>query len=129
TFSVTTTNNGCTMPESSPVTVTDRSASIDASGPLTFCEGGSVTLTASAGTSWLWSNGATTQSIAVSASGSYSVTATFAGGCAITVPAVTVDVRHLAASVTSIRTTVCPTGAIALTAMASGSPGHTYQWD
>ena len=48
---------------------------ISASGPTTFCEGGSVTLTSSAATGNVWSNGATTQSIVVSTSGSYSVTA------------------------------------------------------
>jgi hypothetical protein len=47
---------------------------ITASGPTTFCNGGSVTLTASAGTSYLWSNGATTQSITVTNAGSYTVT-------------------------------------------------------
>ena len=41
---------------------------------------GSVTLTASAGSTYLWSNGATTQAITVNASGNYSVTVT-TGGC------------------------------------------------
>ena len=43
------------------------SASITANGPTTFCAGGSVTLTASAGSSYAWSNGATSQSISVNA--------------------------------------------------------------
>ncbi|HOS48099.1 MAG TPA: hypothetical protein PLG57_05655 [Bacteroidia bacterium] len=47
---------------------------ITASGPTTFCTGGSVTLTASAGSTYLWSNGATTQSIVATNSGSYTVT-------------------------------------------------------
>jgi hypothetical protein len=46
---------------------------ITASGATTFCSGDSVTLTASSGTNYLWSNGATTQSIVVKTSGSYSV--------------------------------------------------------
>ncbi|WP_445454483.1 T9SS type A sorting domain-containing protein [Flavobacterium sp. 25HG05S-40] len=46
---------------------------ITAGGTTTFCSGGSVVLTASAGDSYLWSNGATTQSITVTTSGSYSV--------------------------------------------------------
>src|SRR6185295_6462272 len=99
TFSVTTTNNGCTMPQSSPVTVTARAVSIGANGPTTFCAPGSVTLTADSGTSWLWSNGATSQSITVSASGSYGVTATFAGGCAVAAAPVTVEARQLVATV------------------------------
>jgi alpha-tubulin suppressor-like RCC1 family protein len=47
---------------------------ITPSGPTTICGSGSVTLTASAGGSYLWSNGATTQAITVNATGSYSVT-------------------------------------------------------
>ncbi len=47
---------------------------ITASGPTTFCVGDSVTLTASSGSSYLWSNGATTQSIKAYISGSYTVT-------------------------------------------------------
>jgi hypothetical protein len=55
---------------------------ITAGGPLTFCQGGSVVLTAGAGSSYLWSNGATTPSITVNSSGNYSVTVSNANGCA-----------------------------------------------
>ena len=54
---------------------------ITASGSTTFCSGGSVTLTSSTGSSYLWSTGATTQSISPTNSGSYSVRVTNAGGC------------------------------------------------
>jgi Secretion system C-terminal sorting domain len=59
--------------------------------PLTpaICEGQSITLTATAGfTNYLWSNGATTQSITVNSIGSYSVTVTNSNGCKsnITIP-------------------------------------------
>jgi len=43
---------------------------ITALGPIEFCSGGSVTLSSSAGSSYLWSTEATTQSINVTASGS-----------------------------------------------------------
>ncbi|HEX6915128.1 MAG TPA: LamG-like jellyroll fold domain-containing protein, partial [Chitinophagaceae bacterium] len=56
-------------------------ATISPSGPTTFCQGGSVTLTASSGAAYLWSTGATTQSIIVSTAGSYTVTVTQANGC------------------------------------------------
>jgi hypothetical protein len=47
--------------------------SISASGPTTFCQGGNVTLTATGGSGpYLWSNGATTQSINVTTAGTYS---------------------------------------------------------
>lgn len=51
-------------------------AQISANGPTSFCTGGSVQLTASAGSAYLWSNGATTQSITATASGNYSCTVT-----------------------------------------------------
>ncbi|HLP54771.1 MAG TPA: LamG-like jellyroll fold domain-containing protein [Fluviicola sp.] len=54
---------------------------ITAGGGTTFCDGGSVTLTSSAGTSYLWSSGETTASIVVSAAGNYSVSITDASGC------------------------------------------------
>ena len=57
-------------------------ATIVPGGPTTFCAGGSVTLDAGAGfASYAWSNGASTRTIDVNASGSYSVTVTGAGGC------------------------------------------------
>ncbi|QQR85800.1 MAG: hypothetical protein IPJ76_14490 [Flavobacteriales bacterium] len=51
-------------------------AQVTADGPTTFCQGGQVQLTATLGTSYLWSNGATTQSIAVSDDGNFSCTVT-----------------------------------------------------
>jgi gliding motility-associated-like protein len=75
--------NGCESPESSPiqVNVTPLAAtpSISASGPTEFCEGNSVVLTASHGENFIWSNGATSQSIVVNQSGMYSVT--ISSGC------------------------------------------------
>ncbi|WP_284652615.1 T9SS type A sorting domain-containing protein [Flavobacterium terrisoli] len=46
---------------------------ITASGSTTICDNSTVLLTASAGPGYLWSNGATTQSIIVSSAGNYSV--------------------------------------------------------
>lgn len=47
---------------------------ITAGGPLSFCPGGNVTLTANTGTySYAWSNGAGTPSVTVAASGNYIV--------------------------------------------------------
>lgn len=50
-------------------------------GSLTFCDGGSVILTSSAGTTYLWSTGATTQNISAITSGNYTVQVTGVGGC------------------------------------------------
>lgn len=84
-YSVTVTNSSGCNGSSSPVSVTvfpaPASPVITASGPTTFCQGGSVDLTSSAASSFLWSTTATTQSISVSSSGSYSVTITDQNGC------------------------------------------------
>ncbi len=69
---------GCTKPVKFAGAV--RIGSIDVptiipSGSLSFCDGGSVTLTAPDGMrSWRWSNGAITRSITVNSSGVFSVT-------------------------------------------------------
>lgn len=58
-----------------PITLTQQNAGpvITASGPTTFCVGDSVILSANTASNYLWSNGATTQSITVYTSGTYSV--------------------------------------------------------
>ncbi|MCS6980670.1 MAG: FG-GAP-like repeat-containing protein [Flavobacteriales bacterium] len=55
--------NTCVSPE----------ALVTASGPLVICDNGSLTLTAPAGYNYLWSTGATTQSITVTQAGEYNV--------------------------------------------------------
>ena len=59
-----------------PVTVDpDETPSVEIDGDLEFCQGGTVTLISSEAASYLWSNGATTQSIDVTETGNYFVTA------------------------------------------------------
>jgi hypothetical protein len=124
-----TVNNGTCSATSAPVAVTvsaNPTATITANGPLTFCPGGSVTLTASAGAAYLWSNGATTQSINVTAAGNYTVKVTNAAGCFATSAATAVTVSNSGtASVTaSGATTFCQGGSVTLTA----SNGTSYLW-
>jgi len=67
-------------------------------GPLTFCQGGSVVLTASAmaGNSFQWSNGTNHQSVSLNASGSYSVSVTnLKNGCSTRSKSITVSVYTL----------------------------------
>jgi PKD repeat protein len=54
---------------------------ISANGPLTFCEGFGVTLSAPSATSYAWSNGSTNQSITVTTAGNYTVTVTNSNNC------------------------------------------------
>lgn len=95
-YSVTITDaNGCTD-ESSSVSVTENAnpvAAIEADGDTEFCEGSSVNLTASGGTSYLWSNGATSAMINVTESGDYSCTVTNAEGCSDVTDVISVTVN------------------------------------
>ncbi len=69
-------------------------AEVNADGPVTFCQGGSVTLSASGGSSFLWSGGETTQAITVNSTGNYSVTINDGAGCTKTSSPVNVTVNN-----------------------------------
>jgi hypothetical protein len=70
--------NGC-QSSASPVNLTAGNAAniaVTANGPLTFCQGQSVTLTAAAGfTNYVWSNGTQGSVLVATQAGTYSVTA------------------------------------------------------
>lgn len=66
--------------------VLNNSSYITTAGNPSFCIGDSVQLTASPGFSYAWNTGATTQSIYVSATGTYSVSITNQSGSCTTVP-------------------------------------------
>jgi hypothetical protein len=101
-------------------------ATITAGSATTFCSGGQVVLTASAGSSYLWSDNETTQSITANASGNYSVIVTNANNCSATSAATSVTVNGLpTASITAgSATTFCAGGEVILTASA----GNSYLW-
>jgi len=79
----------------------DQTPEITVSGDLTFCQGGSVMLTSSSATAYLWSNGlGTGQTAEVTEDGSYSVTIT--GACAdFTSTTIVVDVLEAPAPIAS----------------------------
>lgn len=105
---------------------TSPTATITAGGATTFCQGGSVLLTASAGASYLWSTGATTQSITASSTGNYSVVVTNAAGCASASASqsVTVNANPSVSISTSGPTTFCDGNSVTLSATA----GASYAW-
>ncbi|MBC7863319.1 MAG: VCBS repeat-containing protein [Bacteroidia bacterium] len=111
--------------EVNPCTLT--SASISPSGPTTFCTGGSVTLSAPIGSgyTYLWSNGATTQSINVNSSGSYAVTVSESAMCNSTSPSIVVAVNpsETPAVTASSNVVSCP-GTVTLTS----TPAASYLW-
>ena len=63
------------------ITVACAPSSITTSGDTTFCDGGSVDLTANTGSTYLWNTGQTTKTITAASSGLYTVTVTAANGC------------------------------------------------
>ncbi|HEY2094264.1 MAG TPA: hypothetical protein VGJ81_20540, partial [Thermoanaerobaculia bacterium] len=128
-YSVTVTDaNGCSGTSAATgVTVNPLpTPAISSSGATTFCAGGNVTLTASSASSYLWSTGATTQAIAVNASGNYSVTVTDANGCTASSAATAVTVNPLPAPAITASgpTSFCTGGSVTLTASAAAS----YAW-
>lgn len=124
-YTVTVTSGGCSK-TSAPVTVTVNSSPatpvVTPSGATTFCNGGSVTLTAPVSTGYIWSNGSVTRSIVVSSAGSYVVTVTNAGGCTAASVATVVTV-NAAPGVPSITpggaTSFCQGGSVTLTSAAA----------
>ena len=104
--------NGCSA-TSSPTIVTVNPlpiATITPSGPTTFCQGGSVTLTSSASIGYLWSpGGASTISINVSTSGNYTVRLTDGNSCSATSSPTLITVNPLPTPSISIigSTTFC----------------------
>ncbi|RYE21477.1 MAG: hypothetical protein EOP51_15540 [Sphingobacteriales bacterium] len=117
----------CASNTRTPVTLTitqAAAATITANGPLSFCQGGSVQLTASTGGSYLWSNGATTQSITVNTGGNYSVVVT-QGACSNSAAAlVTVNPLPTISVTAGGPLTFCPGGSVQLTA----TTGNSYLW-
>ncbi|MDZ7634078.1 MAG: hypothetical protein U5L72_06415 [Bacteroidales bacterium] len=101
---------------------------ITPSGSVNICTGSSQTLTSSVGVSYLWSNGATTQSISVNTTGSYTVQVTNSFGCLSTASLpTTVTVNPIPATPTitaSGATTLCAGGTVTLTASVSS----VYLW-
>ena len=126
------TDGTCTSLPSAPITVTvynqPAAPLINVNGPITFCQGNSVTLTSTAASNNTWSTGAVANSISVNTSGAYTVYYLDANGCSSSVSApVNVLVNPLP-SVPIISAsgplTVCPLGTVDLTSTAA----NLYTW-
>ncbi len=112
TYSVTVSKSGC-FASSAAVTVGYYNVStptVSASGATTFCSGGSVVLSASAGSAYAWSNGGSGSSITITGSGAYYVTVTDVNGCQATSAAMNVTVRALPGATISGSSHVCLNG-------------------
>jgi len=101
---------------------------VTASGPLQFCSGGSVTLTAPAGYTYQWSCGGSGQSIILSQSATCTVTVT-QGNCTATSAATQVVAMPLpTANAGADQTITPPNTSVQLSGSASGGSGSGYQY-
>jgi ELWxxDGT repeat protein len=138
-YSVSVTNTAGCSATSSTLTVTVNSvpvASVAASGPLTFCEGKTVTLRAIVGNGYTyqWKRGAANiengniANLVASATGIYSVTVTNASGCSATSIGLNVTVKPLPFAVITPAgpTTFCSGKSVLL--KANTGTNYTYQW-
>ena len=124
-YTVTVTDDkGCT--DSDIVTVNVNQAPVANAGQdVAICQGQPVTLNASGGSSYAWSNGVNGSSITVSPSSTttYTVTATNSNGCSDT-DQVTVTVNPLPNAFAGNDLTVCNGGSTTITATG----GTSYFW-
>lgn len=120
---VLTSNATCATPKrdtSAAITMTVlANPAVAVSGSSILCAGDTVTLTAQpAGVSYVWSTGATTPALQVSAGGSYSVTVTDAYGCSAgTAP-------HLLVANSPEQTTITQYG----DTLSTAATAQFYQW-
>jgi hypothetical protein len=123
TYAVTGTDaDGCANTASHDVTALS-SPDVAIAGPAGFCAGESAVLAASGAASYVWSTGATTPSITVSAPGNYAVTGTDANGC--TAQASIAVAEFPLPTISFIGTTqVCAGQTAAITAVG----GQSYAW-
>jgi gliding motility-associated-like protein len=90
-------------------------------GPTVFCQGGSLTITATGGDTYVWNTGDQGSSITVNQSGAYYVTATNAAACSTQSSIVNVTVNSLpVVSAITGSNSVCEGGNIALTSATIG---------
>jgi|GEM_PF-2240951 len=130
-YTVTVTSGNCSATSAVTGVITTASPAaptISASGPLSFCPGGSVTLTSSSATGNLWSNNATTQSITVTSDGNYTVTVT-SGSCSSTSApvAVSASAGPTPPSITVAGSTkICPGTGVLLSSSPASMGGYTW---
>lgn len=124
-------SNGCPAENSLDVAVhTVPIPVITVEGSPIVCAGESVRLTATpASHAYLWSNGATTQSIIATTSGIYTVTVTNEEGCSAISTGVTITVLPEVVATAGQDVTICTNGSVQLNGGGSSSVGHLmFSW-
>jgi hypothetical protein len=124
-------NFGCSSPDSDPVTVRvnplPAKPSIALNRSPLLCEGENITMTSNYDSGNIWNTNATSKSITITASGTFSLKQRDANGCESTSDPVTTKVNPLPATPTiaSLRpTTFCDRDYTTL----RGSDSFAYQW-
>ena len=101
-------------------------ATVQVVGPLTFCNGDSVILSASGGGTYRWSTGRRTPSITVKTSGTYVVTVTNSCGSDSSAPIVVTVTTPVDTIVALTDTAFCQGDSVGL--QANIATGGTYTW-
>ncbi len=128
TYTVTVTDaNGCTNTASRQVTVNAAPNASITPSTASVCTGESITLTASGGTSYAWSNSGGNNAAATfspATNTTYTVTVTGTGGCTATASQLVTVNAIPTASISPATAIICSGGNINLTA----SGGNSYAW-
>jgi len=126
-YSVTVTVSGtCTATATTTVTVLPNPTASITPSPASICPGQNSTLTASAGSAYIWSTGATTGNITVSPATTtpYNVTVTIGGSCTASATTSITVLPSPVASVNPAAASICPGQNATLTA----GGGIGYLW-
>jgi hypothetical protein len=109
------------------IEISAPTASISSNNPLVFCADTSATLTANAGTAYLWNTGDTTSFITVDTTGIYSVVVTNADNCNATSAGTSITVNPLPTPIITplSATTFCEGDSVLL----SSSLDSIYFWN
>lgn len=131
TYTINGENNGCTGSTTVQITVSNSLVVTVSPATATICPGGTVTLTASGGTSYTWSPSSglsSTSGTSVIANpttaSSYTVLGADASGCFGTATANINVANNLGVTATPSSTTICPGGTVTL----SANGATTYTW-
>jgi PKD repeat protein len=98
------------------VVISTPSAALILSGPSTFCNGDSVTISAQPGLTYQWSTGAISQDITANTTGNYTVTVTNSNGCTAS------SLQHVTVNI-PVSDSITQSGLV-LTSLTESS----YQW-
>jgi hypothetical protein len=134
-------SSGCPATSTNSANITVRAAAssvVNASGSLSFCSGGNVTLSSAAtgtGLTYQWYDGSTAMagetasSYTATTSGTYSVRITTASGCTTVTNGQVVTEISTPVITASSATTFCLGGSTRLSVgIVTGATGITYQW-